>query len=1147
MTEVESERRVVTMLFCDVHNSTANAEKLDPEEWTEIINGAFEYMIRPIYKFEGTVARLMGDAILAFFGAPISHEDDPQRAVLAGLDIVNGIATYRKEVERHWGIDFNVRVGINTGLVVVGNVGSDLRTEYTAMGDAINVAARMEQTAQPGTVQIAEGTYRIIASEFEVEKIGGIDVKGKSEPVTGYRVLKFVVTARRLRGLTDTTLPLIGRVEARRNLSAAIDRTLRGNGQIVTIIGEVGMGKSRLIAEMRAEWDSRARPPVADTTGYTLDRWYETFSLSYESTRPYGLFQNFLRQVLGATHGESPVALQATIAEFVAAMLPPEHHEYVQNTLAALFGLTQADGASLDGEAFRKQFYEIIASLLEVWAKDNPGVIVCDDLHWSDQASIDLLVHLFQLTDRLPILFVCALRPDRDAPGWQIKIKADADFPHHYTEIQLAPLTQKQSIALVNQLLPQVDLPETVLETILARAAGNPFFLEEVVRALQDEGAIVPGHNGANWMVSPDHNEKIVNIPDSLQSLLMARIDRLDEAQRHTLQLAALIGRSFYYRVLEVIVRDTSAGLAEGGQLDRQLSDLQRMNLITLAARLPEIEFIFRQALVQELAYSSILRKNRREYHERVGMAIEALFPNQLEEQAIVLAHHFSAADDRQRAVKYHTIAGDAAFRLYANKEAAQHYAEALDCAPGASLTSEQLIHLYTRRGRALELDSRLGEAEGVYETMRQHAAALNDQQMELAALIPLATLYSTPTSFFDPQRGDGLSRQAIQLAQTLGDRAAESRILWNLLNLNRFSGHTEEALQAGERSLEIARELDLREQMAFTASDLCHLYNRTGQYDKTIETLRETRALWRELGNTPMLADNLATSSYVHAFTGDYSGAAEYSREAFRISESIQNAWGCSYSQAMIGQVYWEQGDPDLAMETMRSSMDYAEKAGFVVAQVYTRSELGVVLGELGDVEQGLATVRQSIRIAEDGRPQLLRYPLSQLARLHLLAGDIDAAAVAVAELRERTGPLHMVQPNVISAIECQLALLQGDATEASRLLEQRLADLRRFGMKAYIPQGLYLLAQARQQAGMESDALAYLHEAGELATAIGSHWMEWRILAALSSLSPQVEAKELCARARLIVESIERNISDPALRQSFHNRPDIHALAHV
>ena len=286
------------------------------------------------------------------------------------------------------------------------------------------------------------------------------------------------------------------------------------------------------------------------------------------------------------------------------------------------------------------------------------------------------------------------------------------------------------------------------------------------------------------------------------------------------------------------------------------------------------------------------------------------------------------------------------------------------------------------------------------------------------------------------------------------------------------------------------------------------------------------------ELGNTPMLADNLATSSYVHAFTGDYDGATEYSQEAFRISQSIQNAWGCSYSQAFVGPVYWQQGNPDLAVETMRSSLRYAEQSGIVVSLVYTRSELGLVLGELGDLVQGLAAVREAIRIAENGRPQLLRYALSQLARLQLLAGDTEAAAAAVAELREHSGPFHMIQPYVIAVAECQLALQQGDAAEAGRLLAQRLADLRRYGMKAYIPETLHLLAQAQQQAGQESDAVASLDEARELAAAIGSRWMEWRILAALASLSSPAEAKELRGRARAIIDGIEQHISDPALR---------------
>ena len=244
------ERRVVTMLFCDVKGSTAAAGQLDPEEWTEIINGAFEHMIRPVYKYEGTVARLMGDGLLAFFGAPIAHEDDPQRAVLAGLDIVSGIHSYRENVGQRYDIDLDVRVGINTGEVVVGAVGSDLRMEYTAMGDAINLAARMEQSASPGTVQIAGETHKLIGPLFEFEALGGIKVKGKAEPVLAYRVLARKSTPGRLRGIEGLEAPLIGRQSEWSGLLSATEALQKGIGQIIFLVGEAGLGKSRLIREL---------------------------------------------------------------------------------------------------------------------------------------------------------------------------------------------------------------------------------------------------------------------------------------------------------------------------------------------------------------------------------------------------------------------------------------------------------------------------------------------------------------------------------------------------------------------------------------------------------------------------------------------------------------------------------------------------------------------------------------------------------------------------------------------------------------------------------------------------------------------------------------------------------------------------------
>src|SRR5512134_447589 len=245
------ERRVITMLFCDVKGSTAAAEKVDPETWTDIMNGVFEVMIRPIYKYEGLVPRLMGDAILAFFGAPITHEDDPQRAVLAALEIQQGIQSYADQMRSKYGLEFGLRVGINTGLVVVGEIGSDLRMEYTAIGDAINLAARMEQTAQVGTIQISDETYKLVAPFFEVQPLGEVEVKGKSAPIKTYRVLGVKSTPGQLRGLEGLSSPLVGRDVQLTLLKDRLRDLVEGTGSVVAVVGEAGLGKSTLITELK--------------------------------------------------------------------------------------------------------------------------------------------------------------------------------------------------------------------------------------------------------------------------------------------------------------------------------------------------------------------------------------------------------------------------------------------------------------------------------------------------------------------------------------------------------------------------------------------------------------------------------------------------------------------------------------------------------------------------------------------------------------------------------------------------------------------------------------------------------------------------------------------------------------------------------
>lgn len=665
--DMVGERRVVTMMFCDVKGSTAAAGQLDPEEWSEIINGAFEHMIKPVYTYEGTVARLMGDGILAFFGAPLAHEDDPQRAVLAGLDIISGISPYREQIKNSWGIDLNVRVGINTGLVVVGSVGSDLSMEYTALGDAINLAARMEETAQPGTIQITEDTYKLVSPLFEFEHLGGIEVKGKSEPVSAYRVLSRKDVARHTRGIEGLQVEMVGREAEMQTLKNVMTDLNQGIGRIVCVLGEAGLGKSRLISESHQDYEQ-----LIGTEG----NWFETISLSYEYNQAYGLFQRLIQRVIGIAYDDPPQIVKKKLTVLLESFAE-ERRSRAKQVFEALFALeSDSNGPPLDDEAFRQ---ELLVAMDEWWRarfSERPTVLVFDDMHWSDAASIELLRQLLPLTGEIPLVLLCAMREERSSPAWQIKTAADEEFRHRYSEITLLPLSEEDSNELVNRLLAIPEIPHKLRKNILEKSDGNPFFIEEVVRTLIDKGAVeseereIEGETHRYWVANNEAAE--FTIPDNLQSLLSARLDRLEDATRNTLQMASVIGRSFYHRVLQAVDQDSP-------ELDKHVNTLLQLDMIRESARVPEVEYMFRNPLTQEAVYETILLKRRREFHRRVGEAMEELYPDRLEGLYGLLAHHFTLAGERERAVKYYRRASQQAVAVYAYEEAVENLRNALE------------------------------------------------------------------------------------------------------------------------------------------------------------------------------------------------------------------------------------------------------------------------------------------------------------------------------------------------------------------------------------------------------------------------------------------------------------------------------------
>jgi ABC-type oligopeptide transport system substrate-binding subunit/class 3 adenylate cyclase len=660
--QVSSERRIVSILFSDMKGSTSMAENLDPEEVMEIMDGAFDVLIKPVYRYEGTLARLMGDAVLAFFGAPIAHEDDPERACRAALEIIQGAKQYAQRLEQERGIKgFDVRVGINTGLVVVGEVGSDLRVEYTAMGDAINLAARMEGAAEPGTVLVAETTHKLIAPLFDTQPLGPVELKGKNEPVSTFRVLAPREAPGAVRGIEGLESPLVGREAELTAIREALQRLRAGVGGTATVVGEAGLGKSRLVAEAR-------KPVQMEDMG-----WVEGRCLSYGTSVAYQLWLDVLRGLLGATAEDAPDSVCDMLQEQVQALCP-ERHDRVYPYLARLMSLPLPDEieASLqgvEGERLKADTFAAIETLIQCAANERPLVVVCEDLHWADPTSIDLLERLLACTDHAAVLLVCVFRPDKEHGCWRIKEQAARLYGHSHVDLWLHPLSAADSQALVGNLLDVEDLPSALRDRILHVAEGNPLYVEEIVRSLIDQGAIVHDEATGRWTATQEVAD--IPIPDTLQGVLLARIDRLQEEAKRVLQMASVIGRIFLYRLLASIAKEET-------ELDAHLLTLHREQMIRTRARIPELEYIFKHELTREAAYNGLLNKERRAFHRQVAEALQALFPKRVEEQVALLAHHWERAGHAEQATEYLLRAGDQARQLYSHQEAIDYYQRAL-------------------------------------------------------------------------------------------------------------------------------------------------------------------------------------------------------------------------------------------------------------------------------------------------------------------------------------------------------------------------------------------------------------------------------------------------------------------------------------
>ena len=994
-TGVSAERRIVTILFCDVTGSTSLAERMDPEEWAGIMNSAFKHLNESIARYDGTVARLMGDAILAFFGAPIAHEDDPERAVLAGLEILENIAPLREQLKSEKGLDFNVRIGINTGLVVVGEVGSEIRGEYTAMGDAVNLAARMEQTAAPGTIQIAEDTFQQVSKLFEVEPLGSVRVKGKRQAVQAYRVLQSKSEISKRRGLDDMGLrsALVGRDDEITLIKSQLEKlSVDGEGGLVLILGEAGVGKSRLKEELKLG--------IGDGLN-----WLEGAAVDYSQALSYWPFQEIIRSFAGIAEEDDEPAAWSKLELSISRL----HGENAGEILPYLASMLALDVRApylervqyLGAEDLGRQVYLASPRFFERLAHEHPLVLVFEDLHWMDDASARLLEHLLALIDRAPILIIGLSRPEPGSVGEQLGEVARNKYEHRLMEVHLSALPEDASRRMVENLLTTADLPGPLQKSILKRAGGNPFFLEEIVRSLIEVGAVAQEPGTGRWYATKLSDS--LQLPDTIQGVIMARVDRLAEEVKSVLRTASVVGRNFLYRVLQAVaVMDRN--------LDQNLAVLESVDLIREKQRLPELEYIFKHALAQETVYESILLQTRRGLHRQVAQTIEDLFADRLEEFYGLLAYHYARAEAWEEALDYLLKAGDRAGQLAADGEALTYYRQALrtyERAFGDRWDPYQRAVLARKMGQAL---FRRGEHEQALENLKQALSLLDKSLPESTWGIRMGILV------------EGVKQIIFRLAPGLLRRAhgpdqhpvevecitAYESLLW--IDLTR---KPERFMLDTLLALNLAEQINHTERIIYGSTFFGGAFVFVGLYGLADRYAQHALALAEKLDQPGLLGDVYHVQAASASWKGQSEKAIEIGGLAVKLLRETGSIHDWGNANLVVNEAIVHVGRYDSVIPVADEMIKVGQDGGDLQVLAWGHSLRGLVERYTGDPEVSIAAYQKFVEIATQVQDYVSQVEgKAMIAHNYLLMDQVEPALVSLNEA-ERIFQEHKVRGN--------------------------------------------------------------------------------------------------------------------------------------
>ncbi len=938
---VDSERKHVTILFSDLSGYTAMSERLDPEEVKDIMSRIFGDIAQVVAKYEGFIEKFIGDAVMALFGVPKAHEDDPVRAIRAAREIHDLVEALSPELEERVGRPLSMHTGINTGLVVTGEVDMEKGTHGVA-GDSINLASRLSGLAKEGEILVAPDTYRQAEGYFTFEAMEPTMVKGKTEPVQFYKVIsqkEIPVTTHRLSGVRAD---LVGRKVELTELREAIETLGTGKGRIFSICGDAGTGKSRLVEEFKAHLDLEKI------------QWLEGHAYAYAQNIPYFPLIDLLNRVFHIEEGDSTEKVRQKVESGVEDLV--EKKESIVPYIGSLYSLSYPEIEEVSPEFWKSRLRDALQMILSALAQRAPTIYFLEDLHWADPSFVELLRHVL-IELRQPAIVLCVYRPVFNL----FTTEQSRSIAKFYHEIRLQDLSSSEAQGMLESLLKTDSIPSDLRRFVQDKAEGNPFYLEELVNSLIETETLI--RDNGSWKVTRTITE--TDISSTINGVISGRLDRLDKETKRVLQEASVIGRAFFYEILKRIT-------ALKHDIDGFLRGLEQLDIIRTRSLQPDLEYMFKHSLTQEVVYNSLLKKERQAAHERIALVMEQLFPDRLPEFCETLAFHFKQGRSPLKAVDYLIKSGEKSLKRYAVEESHHYFKEAFDLLSSKSdRTKEEdglLIGLLIKW--ALVFYYR-GDFKGLTDLLYAH----EDLAESLEDKARLGMFYAwLGFSLFERDRirdSYDYLLKALDIGEEIHDQQVVGYACMWLAWTCSFLGLLDEAVKFGERGHEIARSLPSDHYLYFKSlGGIGFARSWMGDGKRAIEAGKVLLDYGRKHSNIRSMVMGHYITGLGHNATGDSASAIKSLERAIQVSA---DPFYSHFPRLSLGMAYLFDGQFQEAEDAFEEVLTFSRNFGTEVLGSWAYACLGVVAIVKGHMSHGLKMLEESIRSSKENESKYL------------------------------------------------------------------------------------------------------------------------------------------------------------------------------